>query len=102
MDINRGYMLVVMDKLKQDILAKEYDYGCNGAKVDIALGSKEVDILIMALDGSFDKLDNRVTIEDVAKELGCQTIETTMEWLNTLATLEKCGYGICKVEGDLK
>lgn len=57
MDINREYMLVVMDKLKQDIKAKEYDYGCNGAKVDIALGSKEVDILIMALDGTFDKLD---------------------------------------------
>ena len=57
MDINRGYMLVVMDKLKQDIKAKEYDYGCNGAKIEIALGAKEVDILIMALDGTFDKLD---------------------------------------------
>lgn len=102
MDINRGYMLVVMDKLKQDILAKEYDQAHNGAKVDIALGIKEVDVLIMALDGSFDKLDNRVTIEDVAKELGCQSVKTTMEWLNTLATLEKCGYAICKNKGDLE
>lgn len=57
MNINRGYMLVVMDKLKQDILAKEYDQAHNGAKIEIALGVKEVDVLIMALDGSFDKLD---------------------------------------------
>lgn len=59
MDINRGYMLVVMDKLKQDILAKEYDQAHNGAKIDIALGLKEVNILIMALDGTFSKLDRK-------------------------------------------
>lgn len=59
MHINRGYMLVVMDKLKQDIKAKELDQGHNGAKVNIALGLEEVDVLIMALDGTFSKLDRK-------------------------------------------
>ena len=39
-----------------------------------------------------------VAIEDVAIKLGCQTFETTAEWLYTLTTLEKCGYAICKVQ----
>lgn len=56
MDINSGYMLVVMDKLRQDILAKEYDQAHNGAKIEITLGLKEVDVLILALD-VLNKLD---------------------------------------------
>jgi hypothetical protein len=58
MEINRGYMLVVMDKVKQDIIAKEYDACANGAKVNIALGREEVDILIMALNGTLDRLES--------------------------------------------
>lgn len=55
MKIDREYMLVVMDKLKRDICAKEYDQGHSGAKLNIALGWEEVDILIMALSGKFNK-----------------------------------------------
>lgn len=40
-----------------------------------------------------------IAIEDAAKTLGCNTINSTYAWLSTLGTLEKCGYAICKVEG---
>ena len=43
-----------------------------------------------------------LTVEDAAKELGCNTLDTTYSWLCTLRVLEKCGFHICKIESEEK
>lgn len=43
----------------------------------------------------------KIPIEEVARKLGCNTINTTYQWYDILIQLEKCGYVICE-EKDVK
>ena len=52
MTIDKHYMSIIINKLLDDIRAKEYDYACNGAKVKIALGKDETMVLLKALQDS--------------------------------------------------
>ncbi len=47
--INNAYMITVINKLLEDIRAKEMDYGMNGTKVQISFGKKEAQVLYDAL-----------------------------------------------------
>ncbi len=52
--IDNKYMLVVMQKLLNDIKAKELDYGMNGVKVAISLDFHETLVLVNALKEKVD------------------------------------------------
>lgn len=52
MEINRNYMKIIVNKLLEDIKAKELDYGINGVKVQILLGRDEAQVLLDALENT--------------------------------------------------
>ncbi len=55
--IDKEYMTIIIHKLLSDIKAKEYDYGCSGAKISLTLGKEEALVLLDALE----KNENGIT-----------------------------------------